>query len=221
MVAGLLSSRSRRAHRSPSLRSRHLRRGRPHVTSAGGLAQGLHPGPSTSRAQRVPQVPLRLQRQPDLRVPASQRFKEERGVGAEPSPSFDNCVQTLERNIHPPRRFDLRQPDGSRNAFRSISPGCVGGRLVGNIYRAPQCTPTAYGLPPPCRRLNGPSHVVRLEAPGPKDGFLLGQAHRLLEPRAGAPLHALLALAPRRMPHRLAVHDAEVRVGSALGCDSA
>ena len=67
----------------------------------------------------VPQVPLRLQRQPDLRVPACQRFEQERGVGADgPAalddtlrPTIDALFRTRARGGHGPlsglKAFDL------------------------------------------------------------------------------------------------------------------
>ena len=68
------------------------------------------------------------------------------------------------------------------------------------------------------RRVTMWRHGLRQTSPGSnrhdaQDRGLVGRARRLLEPRARAALHAPLALGPRRVPHRLAVDDAQVRVG--------
>ena len=73
-----------------------------------GLAQRSDLRSVPSGLHGVPQVPLRLQRQPDLRVPACQRLEQERGVGADGPAALDDGVEPLKRNVHPVCRLDLR-----------------------------------------------------------------------------------------------------------------
>jgi len=57
------------------------------------------------------------------------RLKQQSGCLDAP----DDGVEALKRNVHPLGGLDLGTPSGSRNSFRSISPGCVGGRWVGSM----------------------------------------------------------------------------------------
>ena len=59
----------------------------------------------------MPEIPLRLERQPDLGIPARQRLEQECRVGADATTGLDDGVESLERNVHAPGRFNLRDPE--------------------------------------------------------------------------------------------------------------
>ena len=66
----------------------------------------------------MPEVPLCLERQPDLSIPARERFEQERGVGADAPAALDDGVEPLEGNIHPIGRFDLGHPERFKKLFQ-------------------------------------------------------------------------------------------------------
>ena len=78
-------------------------------------------------------IPLRLERQPDLRVPARESLEQERGVGAHSATALDNRIEPLKRDVHSPRGFNLRHAEGLQELLEQDLRGCVGGRWVGSI----------------------------------------------------------------------------------------
>ena len=59
----------------------------------------------------MPEIPLRLERQPDLGIPARQRLEQECRVGADATTGLDDGVESLERNVHAPGRVNLRDAE--------------------------------------------------------------------------------------------------------------
>jgi hypothetical protein len=66
----------------------------------------------------VPKVPLRLQAEPDLRVPTRQGVEQERGIGTHSSAAPDDGVEALERNVHPGGRLNLRHAKWFEELFQ-------------------------------------------------------------------------------------------------------
>ena len=75
------------------------------------LRKRLHLGALTSGLDRMPQVPLRLERQPDLRIPSRQRLEQERRVRTDAATALDDGIEPLKRNVHASRRLDLRDAE--------------------------------------------------------------------------------------------------------------
>jgi hypothetical protein len=65
----------------------------------------------SSPPRGVPQVPLRLKREPDLGIPACQRLEKKRCVRTHGATSLDDRIQPLERDMHAPGGFNLRHPE--------------------------------------------------------------------------------------------------------------
>ena len=59
----------------------------------------------------MPQVPLRLERQPDLRISSRQRLEQERRVRTDAATALDDGIEPLKRNVHASRRLDLRDAE--------------------------------------------------------------------------------------------------------------
>ena len=83
----------------------------------------------SSGSHRMPEIPLRLERQPDLGIPARQRLEQECRVGADATTGLDDGVESLERNVHAPGRFSLRDravqgtPSGASLQDASVGDG--------------------------------------------------------------------------------------------------
>jgi hypothetical protein len=73
----------------------------------GALRQGTDPRALPSRLQGVPQVPLRLEPQPNLGVPARQSLEQQCCIGTHASASLHDRVEPLERDVHPIGSLDL------------------------------------------------------------------------------------------------------------------
>ena len=58
----------------------------------------------------MPEIPLRLERRPDLGIPARQRLEEECRVGADATTGLDDGVESLERNVHAPGPLQPGRP---------------------------------------------------------------------------------------------------------------
>ncbi len=67
------------------------------------LRKGAHLWPMPACLQSMPEVSLRLERQPDLGVPMRQRFEQQRRIRADAATPLDDRVEPLERNVHPTR----------------------------------------------------------------------------------------------------------------------
>ena len=98
------------------------------------------PWPGPSGLHGVPQVPLCLQRQPDLRIPACQRLEQERGVGA------DRAARALTMAFSRWKGMFMRvaastwdTPSGSRRTYPVISQLKCNAATEGSsmVYRQP------------------------------------------------------------------------------------
>ena len=64
----------------------------------------------------MPEIPLRLERQPDLRIPTRQRLEQECRVGADTATALDDGVEPLEGDVHASGGLDL----GDAERFKEL-----------------------------------------------------------------------------------------------------
>jgi hypothetical protein len=82
----------------------------------------------------MPEVPLGLQRQPDLGVPACQGFKQKRGICTHGPAPFDDGIEALEGDFHSSRRLGLRHTERLEKLPQQHLAG-MRGRTMGRQHR--------------------------------------------------------------------------------------
>lgn len=81
-----------------------------------GLRQFIDRATSSGHAlylRGMPEIAICLKSHPELWRRLEEACQPERRIGADTAPTANDFVQSVERNLHFPRRFDLRQAGGS------------------------------------------------------------------------------------------------------------